>query len=342
MTSVLITGAAGFIGSHLARRVLAGRGEVHAVVRPDADTSRLSGDQGRLNVHRIDLLDPAAIADCLRKARPTRIFHLASATRRRDAADLSDAIGSVRSEIEPLLNLVQAAAAMPSSPAVLIRAGSLAEYGFVTAPPAEADRESPADAYSAGKVAGTHYLRMLQPRLLFPAMTARLGLVYGPGQAETFFAGSAFADCLAGREVHVRRPRDRRDLIHVEDVLDGFGALSARPRPGAIVNVGSGVAPTMLETAERIAAAFARPGSVRADAPHGPPRHLMLDTRTAGPGLGMDGEDRLRRRSGPNGRRHATHARSGQVGGCQYHRRSSRYLCPSSTRRRTSFARTTP
>lgn len=278
MPSVLITGAAGFIGSHLARRKLAEGWDVHVLVRPGADLWRLSPDLGRLGVHRIDLADEDAVAACLRAAAPRHVFHLASETRRPRAADLSDALGSVESEVKPLLVLVRAAASCPSLPDLLIRAGSLAEYGFASAPPPETRRECPADPYAAGKVAGTHYLQMLQPRLPFAAMTARLGLVYGPRQTESFFVGSAIAAGARGEAIRVRRPADRRDLVHVDDVLNALDILSARPSAGAIVNVGSGEAPTMLEIARTIAAACGRPDLIAADGTQGPPQHLMLDT----------------------------------------------------------------
>jgi nucleoside-diphosphate-sugar epimerase len=167
---------------------------------------------------------------------------------------------------------------------VFLRAESLAEYGFSERTHSETDPERPTDAYAAALAAGTRYLAMLQPRLPFPVMTARLALTYGPGQSEKFFIPAAARACIEGRPITLRRPKDSRDLVHVDDVVRAFDALSAAPRPGAVVNIGTGVATPMRAVAELLVRlSGASPSLIREDpsAPDRKPRLLRLSPEFA-------------------------------------------------------------
>ena len=87
-------------------------------------------------------------------------------------------------------------------------------------------------AYGAGVVAATHLTAALQPRLPFRISTARLALVYGPAQSTDYLIPYLIQRCLDGLPSVVRRPDDRRDLIHVDDVVDGLLRLAEVELPG--------------------------------------------------------------------------------------------------------------
>jgi len=253
MARVLITGGAGFIGSHLALRCLENGDSVHAIVRPGTSLDRLRGFEDRLSLHRFDVGDGERLGDFFAEAKPQQVFHCATRTRWNPGAGLADAFGSVERDLVNLLTLLAVAEAAQPGPQVMIRVGSLAEYGPGPAPFVESQRELPINAYAAGLVAGTHYAQMLQPRLSFPVITVRLALVYGPRQSEDFLVPSLIRRCLAGRATTLNRPDDRRDLIHIDDAVDALIRLGAAPPPDiGIVNVATGIAPTMREVAETI------------------------------------------------------------------------------------------
>lgn len=250
---VLITGGAGFVGSHLASRCLERGNIVHVLVRPDTSLERLDAMSDSIEVHQVRLGDGAALASCLAAIRPDCIFHLAARTRRRERPALADAIGSVREDLLDLVTLLVAAGSAPHAPRLFLRTGSLAEYGPGPAPHLETQREQPIDAYASALVAGTHYARMLQPRLAFHVVTARLALVYGPRQSEDFLIPSLIGRCLRGERSMVHHPSDRRDLLYVSDAVDALCRLGDRPpERGAIVNIGTGIAPSMFEVADLI------------------------------------------------------------------------------------------
>lgn len=250
MARVLITGGAGFIGSHLALRCLNRGDSVHVIVRPGSSLDRLQKFEDRLTVHWFDVGDNNLLSHCFAEAKPQQVYHLAVRTGWKDETRLAVAFGSVKRDLVNLLTLLATADQARPAPQVVMRAGSLAEYGPGSTPFLESQREMPITAYAAALVAGTHYSQMLQPRLSFPVITGRLALVYGPGQSEDFLLPMLIRRCLAGQPSTLWRPDDRRDLLHIDDAIDALLRLGEAPPPGVgIVNIATGFAPTMREMA---------------------------------------------------------------------------------------------
>lgn len=260
----LITGAAGFIGSHLVHRLVAAGDTVHALVRETTALDRLADlvhppagtpRRGKLVVHRLDLADYDAVRACVAQARPTRVFHLAAETRLPAEPTVTGARGATGIYLDPLLNLVEALASLPEPPGVLVRAGTIAEYGRAELPYREHGSTSPVTPYGAGMLHASHVLAMLGPSLPFPAITARLALCYGPGQSSAFLVPQLIEACMAQRPSTVMRPDDRRDLIHIDDVVDALVRIAELAPQGCdVVNICSGAAPDMGSVARRIIA----------------------------------------------------------------------------------------
>lgn len=249
---IVITGAAGFIGSALAERYVSLGAEVHALVRP---TTLLSGRLvPGVTIHRADLTDRAALANILAAVSPTIVFHLATHTGRMAGGDLRNAARIVEEGTATLLALLLSVADLARPPFSFVRSGSLAEYGSGSTPSREDQRERPIGAYAGALVAGTQLVAALQPQLPFPVRTARLGLTYGPRQSFAFLIPWLIEQCLAGKQALVRAPEQRRDLIFLDDVVSGLIALAhTKQQDTAIVNLSTGDAPTMREAALLVA-----------------------------------------------------------------------------------------
>ncbi len=252
---VLVTGGAGFIGSHLVARLVRDGLHVHVLHRPGGDLSRLAPWVNNVRLHPCDLSHESAIAAALKESRPDAIFHLAGdATIRHFQADWTGVSASVERNIQPALKLVVAAAkASPSQITRFVRLGGLEEYGNGPLPYHESQRESPVSPYSASQVAVTHYLQMLAPRLPFRVVTLRPALVYGPGQSERFFIPSLIRHCREGRDFRMTAGHQGRDLVYVDDVVEAMAlSLTKSVGTGEVLNVGSGREYLMKEVAELI------------------------------------------------------------------------------------------
>lgn len=251
----LLTGGSGFIGSHLARRLLAAGASVHVVVRPSSSLYRLHDISDRLVIHRVELTDRDAVRECARVIMPSAVFHLAADTRMALSPTFELARNAARAFLEPTLNLLEALSELARPPAAFVRAGSIAEYGRAELPFLEDGPAVPLTPYAAGMLATSQYLAMLAPTLKFPIVTARLALCYGPGQSLDFLIAKLIDACIARRPTTLMHPQDRRDLLHVDDVVNALLRIAQRRGHECnVVNIGSGVAPTMEHVARSIAA----------------------------------------------------------------------------------------
>ncbi|WEX75614.1 NAD(P)-dependent oxidoreductase [Sinorhizobium numidicum] len=252
MSRILITGGAGFVGSHLARACLATGHQLHLIIRPGSNDERIHDLDGVIR-HNFDLLSETQLRQCLSDVQPECIFHLAARPRRRETPDLSDAMDGMREQLQGLTGLLSAAALAPRPPRIMIRTGSLAEYGSAPAPYNETTREAPVNAYGAELVAATHLIGALQRRLPFPVITARLALVYGAFQSTAYFLPWLITRCLAGEPSVVQHPDDRRDLIYVDDAVEALLHLAdTRSSIGTIINIATGFAPKMRDVARLV------------------------------------------------------------------------------------------
>lgn len=296
-TRVLITGAAGFIGSYLVRRLLDRGDEVHALVRPETSLHRLADVTDAIRIHSMHLSDDR-LAECLAEVAPEHVYHLAGETRLTARPDFAGAALSVREDLLNLIALVAALAQLPCPPAAFVRAGSIAEYGAAPVPYREDQKELPEAPYGAGLAAGTIYLRALESALPFPAATARLALVFGPGQSESFLIPALIRACLDGKPFHVSRPSDRRDLIYVDDAVEAFLLMADNSPPGChAINIATGIAPTMREVAQHVIdATGADPALVRFgdQAPESAVSELLASPERARTLLGWSAKTSLR------------------------------------------------
>jgi nucleoside-diphosphate-sugar epimerase len=250
---VLVTGATGFIGSHLARRLLADGAAVHVLVRSGAPMTRIDDIAGQLTIWPGDVTDAGSVDACIGSARPSCVFHLAGDTSTRHVdADLDAVLRSAAVNLMGTLHVLRSAAR--AGVGRVVRAGGLEEYGEGPLPFDEAQRERPISPYSASQVAAAHYAQMLAYHTPLEVVTLRPALVYGPGQAGTFFIPSLITHALEGRPfTRTGAGGEARDLLYIDDVVDGFlRAATAPDAAGRVINLGTGSEYLMTDVAEMI------------------------------------------------------------------------------------------
>jgi nucleoside-diphosphate-sugar epimerase len=162
-------------------------------------------------------------------------------------------------------NLLDAIGASGHRP-VLVLAGSMAEYGMADGACREDARCAPQTAYGIAKLASSLYASSYGPRRGLTTCVARLFGVYGPGEGPSRLVPTLIARLSRGEAVELSDGAQRRDFVHVDDACEALVRLAAEP-PSAeplalVVNVGTGVAPSIREVAGWIADALSRPRSL--------------------------------------------------------------------------------
>jgi nucleoside-diphosphate-sugar epimerase len=251
---VLVTGASGFIGSHLVKRLLAEGAVVHVLLRPGSSAGRLAAVRGELRVHEGDVTYPPSVRAAVAKSKPHVVFHLAADTGvRRLSEGWAGIERSVEVNLRGTLTVLHAALESPTRVQRVVGAGGLEEYGSGPTPYVETQREQPISAYSASQVAATHYCEMLQRGTDTAIVTLRPALVYGPGQSADFLIPSLIASCLRGKDFEMTAGTQYRDLLYVDDLIDAFLlAATRRGLRGEVINVGWGEEHAIRDVAETI------------------------------------------------------------------------------------------
>lgn len=239
----LVTGAAGFIGSHLVDRLLA---QGHAVVGVDNLSNGRESNlaQARSNpafaFHKADVADAAAIAPLFEGV--DWVFHLAA---------LADIVPSIqrplayhRSNVDGTAAVLEAA--RHAGVKRFVYAASSSCYGLATQfPTPETAPVAPAYPYALTKWIGECYVQHWSRVYGLPAVSLRLFNVYGPRARTSGTYGAVFGVFLAQKLngqpfTVVGDGTQTRDFTFVTDVANAFYAAAASELSGEVMNVGSG------------------------------------------------------------------------------------------------------
>jgi nucleoside-diphosphate-sugar epimerase len=233
---ILVTGASGFVGSHLARRLAGTGADVHVFLRSSSDTRRLGDISGRLERHAVDLTDPASIRAAVDRVRPRTVFHCASWGGHPGQTDEATIFGTNLAGTFRLL-----AACAEAGFDRFVHTGSSSEYGMKTTPMSEGDEPAPGDAYGASKAGATLWCRAISASRKLPTVTLRLFSPYGPWDDPIRLVPSVSRAFLDGRSPRLASPSGARDFVYIDDVVDAcLLAASVPSAAGEIINVGSG------------------------------------------------------------------------------------------------------
>jgi UDP-glucose 4-epimerase len=286
---VLVTGGAGFIGSHVVERLL--RDGRSVVVLDNFATGRrenlpAEGTRGFTFVEG-SITDPAVVQRAM--AGCEAVVHLA-------------ALPSVARSLERPLDTHDACAtgtavvlhAAHAAKARVVYAGSSSAYGNQDAATKhEGLREDPLSPYAAAKLAGELYCRSFARVYGLAVVVTRFFNVFGPRQpADSPYSGVVAAFCrtmLDGTAARIDGDGGQaRDFTYVEDVVDGVLRCADRAEPGCtIVNLAYGQSTTVLQLYEKLAAIHVGLGGKQPPAPtmapprRGDVRHSLADTKLA-------------------------------------------------------------
>ena len=297
----LVTGGAGFIGSHLVEALL-DRGDEVAVV-DDLSTGKRENLSGALargaDLHEIDIREGARLRDTIAAARPDIVFHLAAQMDVRKS--IEDPAWDAGINVVGTINVLEASRLARVSRVVNTSTGG-AIYGETDVMPTpESVPPRPRSAYGQSKFCAEAYCGWCERLYGLSSVTLRYGNVYGPRQDPHGEAGVIAIFC--GKLISGERPkifgdgRQTRDYAYVGDVVAANLAAAAHPEAHGAYNVGTGVEASVLEVvaALRKAAGVADGGFEPEFAPAraGELQRSSLDVTRARAELGFSAETDL-------------------------------------------------
>jgi UDP-glucose 4-epimerase len=256
MPTVLITGGAGFIGSHVADRFLAERWAVHVV--DNLVTGKRENLPAGVTFHEYDVREPDASALVARLA-PEALIHLAAQMDVRKS--VADPVFDAGTNIVGTLNLVEAVRQHSPTTRIVFSSTGGALYGDYTVPPnVETFAKDPESPYAISKLSVELYLAYYGRVHGLESVALRFGNVYGPRQDPHGEAGVVAIFCgriLEGKPLTVFGDGlQTRDYVYVGDIADATWRAATQPLPSAglldarAFNLGTGVGSPVLRIAE--------------------------------------------------------------------------------------------
>lgn len=244
MKNALVTGASGFIGTNLARRLIQKGFRVHLFLRGTHKKWRLKDILSKVTTHQINLLHKKEVARAIHKIRPHYIFNLAA-----------HGAYSSQNKLEPMIKtnilatyyLMQAALEVGFES--FIHAGSSSEYGLKDHAPKEDEPLEPNSYYAVTKSSATLLCQYFALSHKAPIIVLRPYSVYGPFEEPTRFIPTLIIKGLEGKLPPLVSPSIARDYIYVDDFINAclLASQKAKSHHGEIYNVGTGVQTTIKE-----------------------------------------------------------------------------------------------
>ncbi|WP_336035088.1 NAD-dependent epimerase/dehydratase family protein [Halobacterium yunchengense] len=246
-TTVLVTGGAGFVGSHLAD-ALAGGCDVR--VLDDLSTGSRRNVPDAATVLEGDVRDPADVAEAM--AGVDVVFHEAGLVS--VPASVEAPVRSHEANVAGTLHVLEAAR---REDARVVAASSVAVYGDpVDVPVHEGDPKRPTSPYGVDKLALDHYVRRYHDLYGLETVALRYFNVYGPRQAGGEYSGvvSTFLEqAQSGQPLTVHGDGDQtRDFVHVSDVVAANLAAATTDHVGRAYNVGTGDSISVSDLADLV------------------------------------------------------------------------------------------
>ena len=238
---VLITGATGFIGSHLAERLVAEGAEVTLAVEPRASKANVASILDKVRIHEVDLREGQTVQRLVRECQPSKVYHLAAVGVTEPGVDPTLA---AQVNVLGTLNLLEALRKTECDS--FINTGTCYEYGHNDPPMREDQMVDPINAYAASKSAAWLFCSMYHRTRGCPIVTVRPFTVYGPRQSPRALIPQTILSALRGAEglakdFAVTGGEQTRDFTYVDDVVEGYVRASLSEKAiGQTINLGTG------------------------------------------------------------------------------------------------------
>lgn len=248
MMKILITGASGFVGGHLAEHLLTiADYEIHGTYLSD-ESLQESLVKDKITFHKTDLQQKEQVTALIQEVKPDRIFHLAAQAN--VPISFKDPVQTFHANIDSEVYLLEALRNENLTNTRVLIVGSSEEYGYVKPeelPVTETTPLRPANPYSVSKIAQDYLAVQYNISYNMPLIRVRPFNHIGPKQ-KTGYVVTDFAKQIADIEkgviepvIHVGNLEAKRDFTDVRDMVKAYTLLLEKGQPGEVYNIGSGV-----------------------------------------------------------------------------------------------------
>jgi UDP-glucuronate decarboxylase len=248
---VWVTGASGFIGSHVVRLLLQAGCSVAAHISPSRVPWRLQDVHDNLTIVARDLADRDGIRTALTAFRPDACIHLAWYTEPGKFADAPENITSLVHSLALLQELIHVGCRQ------ILMVGTCAEYAASVGYCREDSPTGPQTLYAATKLSLALVARQITAARGINFVWARPFYVYGPAEDERRLVPALIKALSSGQEYPVSPGDQIRDYLHVEDVASALWMLAQKQANG-IYNIASNLPITIRQLAETVGELMSR------------------------------------------------------------------------------------
>lgn len=250
MRKVVITGAGGFIGRNLTRRLLQENILVYGI-DIEAAQERILADAG-VTPLCVDIGDKRELANILKTAQPDVFYHLAWAG---VSTDVKNEVGTQVSNI--LLAMTVLEACEEAGCEHVIIPGSASEYAYCGQTIDGQNAPAPGDAYAASKAAAQVLCQWYARQHGLNLNWLLIGSIYGPGRNDSNILTYTIKALLRGEEPQYTKLEQLWDYIYIDDLIEALYLLGLHGKPDGVYPIGSGQARPLAEYIRQIQAEIA-------------------------------------------------------------------------------------
>ncbi|USF25626.1 GDP-6-deoxy-D-mannose reductase [Firmicutes bacterium ASF500] len=250
MKKVVITGAGGFIGRNLTRRLLEENIQVYAIDVEAAQKNILTQD-GVIPLY-VDIREKQQLTAILKVAQPDVFYHLAWAG---VSTDVKNEIEMQISNIPLAISVLEACAEAGCEHIII--PGSASEYAYCGQTIDGGNIPAPGDAYAASKAAAQVLCQWYARERRLNLNWLLIGSIYGPGRNDSNILTYTIKALLHGEETKYSKLEQMWDYIYIDDLAEALYLLGLYGKPDGVYPLGSGRAKPLAEYIRKIQAEIA-------------------------------------------------------------------------------------
>lgn len=237
MSNILITGASGFIGSNLARKLVKSKNQISVIYRKQSNLWRIKDIISDLDVHMVDLDNFNALKQKIKKIKPDIVYHFATYGVYPSQTSITTMI---KTNITCTINLMHVLNDYGTLDK-FVNLGSSFEYGPKTNAIKENQCVNPVSPYSITKVSQTQFAKYYATKYNFSIVTLRLFYPYGMYEQPGRLISDIMSATIQNKILSLSSPYPRRDFIFIDDVINALLKVTKTPKiNGEIFNIGGG------------------------------------------------------------------------------------------------------